>query len=446
MPCVVRAVRTLLKRPASGGVAHSPSKQKRPHQAQRVTIKSSFRAARRARTSVLERWTATCDRRRATLARADSNPAMSRPTGSPTVTGTAKHENEFVANPHRPFSVPSGGKSVRVEDRASRLVVVGASAGGVEALKTFVAGLPPELPAAVGVVLHVSPNGRSRLPEILSRAGRLPTAHALDGEPIRAGRIYVAVPDRHLVARRGRWVVVRGPRENHARPAIDPLFRSAALEYGRSAIAVVLTGSRGDGVVGAAAVSARGGVVIVQDPEEAEFGGMPSSTISGDHPDRIMPLATIAPAVVEALDQLPEEKRMRENADEEMSLETRYSTLDRETIERARPPGEPSAFSCPACGGVLWEVDDGGPLRYRCRVGHAYTPEAVYEDQTDAVEYALWAAFRALHERAELTHRIAHRTRSSGATSKRFEDLSREALDQANLIRTVLLERNDDED
>ena len=333
-----------------------------------------------------------------------------------------------------------------MEDRASRLVVVGASAGGVEALKTFVAGLPPDLPAAVGIVLHLSPDSRSRLPEILSRAGRLPTAFALDGEPVRAGHIYIAVPDSHLVARQGRWAVVRGPRENRARPAIDPLFRSAALEYGRSTIAVVLSGSRGDGVAGAAAVSTRGGMVIVQNPEEAEFGGMPASTIAGDHPDRIMPLAAIAPAVVEALEELPEEKPMSDNVEEEMSLETRYSTLDRETIERARPPGDPSAFSCPACGGVLWEVDDGEPLRFRCRVGHAYTADSVYEDQTAAVEHALWAAFRALHERAELTHRIAHRTRGSGSTSKRFADLSREALDQANLIRTVLLERNDDGD
>jgi two-component system chemotaxis response regulator CheB len=333
-----------------------------------------------------------------------------------------------------------------VDVQASRLVVVGASAGGVEALKTFVSGLPPELPAAVGVVLHVSPNGRSHLPEILSRAGRLPTAHALDGEPVRAGHVYVAVPDRHLLAREGRWLVVRGPRENNARPAIDPLFRSAALEFGRSTIAVVLSGSRGDGVAGAAAVSARGGVVIVQDPEEAEFGGMPASTIAGDHPDRIMPLAGIAAAVVDALEELPEEEQMSDNADEEMSLENRYSMLDRETTERSQPPGEPSAFSCPACGGVLWEVEDGQILRYRCRVGHAYTVDSMYDDQRDGVEYALWAAFRALHERAELTHRIAHRTRGSGPTSKRFEELSREALDQANLIRTVLLERNDDGD
>jgi two-component system, chemotaxis family, protein-glutamate methylesterase/glutaminase len=175
---------------------------------------------------------------------------------------------------------------------------------------------------------------------------------------------------------------------------------------------------------------------------------MPSSAISGDHPNRILPLVEIAPAVVETLEGLSEKTPISHNGSYEMSLETSYSTLDRETVARSRPPGVPSGFSCPACGGVLWEVEDDDLLRFRCRVGHAYTAEGACDEQAEAVEDALWAAFRALHERAELTQRIARRSRAGGSerTSKRFDELGREALDQANLIRTVLLARDDGAD
>src|SRR5262249_49919901 len=155
-------------------------------------------------------------------------------------------------------------------------VVVGASAGGVEALTTVAAGLPRDLPAPVAVVLHVSPRSESRLPQILSRAGPLPALHARDGEPLYPGRIYVAPPDHHLLVQDGRCAVVRGPREHHVRPAIDPLFRSAAARFGRRAVGVILSGARADGVAGAAALSRAGGAVIVQDPRDAAFPEMPS--------------------------------------------------------------------------------------------------------------------------------------------------------------------------
>jgi len=185
----------------------------------------------------------------------------------------------------------------------SGLVVIGASAGGIEPLKQIAAGLPADLDAAVAVVLHVSPTAESRLPAILERAGPLPAAHARDAEPLAVGRIYVAPPDRHLLAVDGRCAVVCGPRENSSRPAIDPLFRSAAA-YGSRVVAVILSGMMADGAAGAALVSSVGGTVIVQDPDEAEFPAMPTNAIEREHPDCVLPPAAIPAAIVGVVGRL----------------------------------------------------------------------------------------------------------------------------------------------
>jgi two-component system chemotaxis response regulator CheB len=334
-----------------------------------------------------------------------------------------------------------------MSERASRLVVIGASAGGVEALKEVVAGLPGDLDAAVGVVLHVAPGGPGRLPSILARAGQLPAEHPVHGEPVLRGRIYVAPPDRHVLVRDHRWAVVRGPRENGARPAIDPLFRSAASSFGRSVVAVVLSGTLSDGSAGAAAVSRVGGSVIVQDPSDAVFPGMPAAAIARDHPDRVLPLGEIASAVVQSLSSLSQEEPVSENDRQEMSLETSFAALDRNAVSASTPPGSPSSFSCPACGGVLWEVDDGELLRFRCRVGHAYTADAVVDAEDESVEAALFAALRALHERSDLATRVAGRLRERGGRgASRFDRIAEEALEQAELIRRTLLERDGEDD
>jgi two-component system chemotaxis response regulator CheB len=252
--------------------------------------------------------------------------------------------------------------------------------------------------------------------------------------------MYVAPPDRHLMVQDGHVVVARGAHENGLRPSIDVLFRSAALSYGRRAVAVVLTGARDDGVAGASAVGARGGCVVVQSPDDALFPSMPSATVSRDHPDRILPLAELATAVANAVRRLSEEVPMSENGGDEMSLETEYATLDAEMLERDAPPGESSVFSCPACGGVLWELEDENLLRFRCRVGHAYTADGAVEAQGESIEAALWTALRALQERAQLSERVAARVGNAGAKQSRarFEALAREAREQADVIRRVL--------
>jgi two-component system chemotaxis response regulator CheB len=327
-----------------------------------------------------------------------------------------------------------------MDEPAPTVVVVGASAGGVEALTTLARGLPADLDAAVCVVLHLPVGAESRLAQIISRAGPLPAVQARGGEVLTRGRVYVAPPDRHLIVRDRRVVVVRGPHENGLRPSIDVLFRSAAVSYGRQSVAVVLSGTRDDGVAGASAVGGRGGCVVVQSPDDALFPGMPSETVARDHPDRVLPLAELAGAITAAVRRLSEEVPMSENDGDEMSLETEYATLDAETLQRDSPPGESSVFSCPACGGVLWELEDPELLRFRCRVGHAFTADGVVDGQGETVEAALWTAFRALQERAQLCERLSARLGRSGAerSRDRFEALAEEAHGQAEVIRRLL--------
>lgn len=216
-----------------------------------------------------------------------------------------------------------------MDETAPTVVVVGASAGGVEALTTLAAGLPRDLEAAVCVVLHLPAGGTSRLAEIISRAGPLSALQAQGGEPLTRGRVYVAPPDRHLIVRDRHVFVEQGPHENGSRPSIDVLFRSAALAYGRQAIAVVLlSGARDDGVAGASAVGARGGCVFVQSPDEARFPSMPFAAISRDHPDRVVPVAAVAAAVTTAVRRLSGETTISENGGEVMRRETATATLD----------------------------------------------------------------------------------------------------------------------
>jgi two-component system chemotaxis response regulator CheB len=339
-----------------------------------------------------------------------------------------------------PFASAAAGDNALMDETASTVVVVGASAGGVEALTTLAEGLPAELDAAVCVVLHLPAGADSRLAEIISRAGPLPATQARGDEPLTPGRVYVAPPDRHLVLRDGQLLVVRGPHENGFRPSIDVLFRSAAVSYGRRTIAVVLSGTRDDGVAGASAVGARGGCVVVQSPDDALFPGMPAETVSRDHPDRVLPLRELASAVAAAVRRLSEEAPMSENGRDEMSLETEYATLDAEMLDRDAPPGESSVYSCPDCGGVLWELDDPELLRFRCRVGHAYTADGVVDGQGETVETALWTALRALQERSQLCDRLATRLGRRGAhrSRERFEALAGEAREQAESIRRLL--------
>jgi two-component system, chemotaxis family, protein-glutamate methylesterase/glutaminase len=324
------------------------------------------------------------------------------------------------------------------------IIVVGASAGGVEALSTLVNGLPRDLEAAVFVVLHIASGSQSSLPAILSRAGLLPACHPSDNEPIEYGRIYVAPPDQHLLVYRDRVRLSRGPRENRVRPAVDPLFRSAAIAYGSRVTGVVLTGTLDDGTAGLLAIKQCGGLVVVQDPADALFAGMPSSAIENVVVDYQLALRDIAPLLTrlaEATVDAGEDTTMPNGRGADMDAEARVFEMDPNILIDDDRPGRPSPFGCPECGGVLWELHDSRLIRFRCRTGHAYSAESLLAAQAESFEGALWSALRALEEKASLSRRLVQRARSSGhqLVAARFEQQLQEAETHANNLRNLLL-------
>lgn len=318
------------------------------------------------------------------------------------------------------------------------IIVIGCSVGGVEALQRLVAPLPKDFPAAVFVVLHLAPQSTSVLPHILTRAGNLPAVHPRDGEPIRMGRIYVAPPDNHLLIENGKVRVMRGPKENRHRPAIDPLFRSAARWYGPRVIGVVLTGSLDDGTAGLLSIKKRRGIAVVQDPQDAFCSDMPRSAIETVDVDYVEPIDRMP----ELLQKLAAVKVSENGAGKSTRLkkETEFAELDMDAIEDENRPGVPSPFACPECGGVLWEMDGEEIMRFRCRVGHAYTASSLSVEQTEQVEGALWAAMRALEEGASLARRMAE-SAAKGQRPRmesRFRERAEAKMQQAEVLRRLI--------
>lgn len=320
------------------------------------------------------------------------------------------------------------------------IIVIGASMGGVEALKSLVARFPKDLPATICVVLHLPAGYRSKLPEILSSAGPISAFHPEDGEPLRPNCIYVAPSDRHLLVEPGRVRVVKGPRENNHRPAVDPLFRSAALAYGARVVGVVLTGSLNCGTSGLIAIKSQGGVAVVQDPADAYCGEMPRNALEYVAADYCVPLAKLG-GLLDRLARMPIDSPKKRRPSPLLEQEVGGQLAAPDAINQAPQHGTPSHFSCPDCGGVLFELDEQGLLRFRCRVGHDYTAEALEPGQQHAVDGALWAAVRALEEKAALARRMAANAREhkQSFSLPRFEAQAREAEQQALLVRQIAM-------
>jgi two-component system, chemotaxis family, protein-glutamate methylesterase/glutaminase len=325
------------------------------------------------------------------------------------------------------------------------MIVIGASAGGVEALQVICAGLPADLDAAILVVLHSSPSSGGLLPQILSRAGLLPAVHPTENERVKKGRIYVAPPDCHMIVNGGRIILTRGPRENRHRPAIDPLFRSAALFYGARTIGVILTGMLDDGTSGLMVVEARRGFTIVQDPASAMFPPMPENALERVPGARVARLEDI-PSLLAELVRTPLAPGLAGSSAEGgvEGEEVRLAEIDMSEIEKEIPFGDPSPFSCPECGGVLWEIDQEGLLRYRCRVGHAYTAKHLNLEQSIKIEAALWAGLRALEESASLYRRMAVRARDANLNEPEntYETRASDIEDHSKALRDLLLRVN----
>jgi two-component system chemotaxis response regulator CheB len=325
--------------------------------------------------------------------------------------------------------------------RHTKIVVIGASAGGIEALNELVRGLKPDFAAPILLVLHIPADSPSLLAKILARAGTVKTKTADDGERAENGTLYVAPPDRHLLVEAdGTLRTPRGPRENRHRPSVDPLFRSAALAYGPHAIGVILSGTLDDGTAGLLAVQRRGGITIVQDPGDAAYPGMPKSAIANVDVDHILPVREIAAQLAISLTREPRGASDGNPEVKQMELETKMAEMDSKAMRGDERPGQPSPFSCPDCGGVLWEIKDSEFVRFRCRVGHAYSPETMLAAQGDVLEEALWTALKTLEENARLSKRLAAGERERGHEwmAERFDKKESEARDHAGVIRRFL--------
>ena len=322
------------------------------------------------------------------------------------------------------------------------VIAIGASSGGVEALTRLLSRLPDHLAAAVFVVLHVRPDAPSFLPAILNRvnrAGGLPVSHAVDREPIRRGRVYVAPPGYQTYVHRGRIGVVRGPRENLHRPAIDPLFRTAAHNYGERVIGVILTGAMDDGAAGLLAVKRAGGIAVVQDPSDAAFPDMPANAMERADVDYCVSVEDLASLLISLVGE--NGKSAAAAMPKEVPLETVEEAESPDEATASEQLGPPSMFTCPDCQGTLFEITEGADIRFRCRVGHAYSVESMEKAQADAAERALWSALRALEERAGLMQKLADNADRRGHTfvATTFHQRSEEVQRDIDAIRAVIL-------
>lgn len=316
------------------------------------------------------------------------------------------------------------------------IVVVGASAGGIQTLQQLVCLLPADFPAAMLIVQHLSPDTKSHLAEILDR-GPLPASFAKDQDPIRHGHIYVAPNNCHLLVEPDQVRVVRGPRENRHRPAIDPLFRSAAWAYGPRVVGVILTGYLDDGSAGLWAIKTCGGTTIIQDPAEALYSDMPENAALAVDVDYTLGISEIAPLLVR-LAREPIDSHREFVRPAGMKTEIEFAKMDRDITDMSSI-GKLSPFTCPTCRGALWELKDGDILRYRCHTGHAFSKESLLSEQSVAIEDALYSALRAVEEKATALRRLGER--HAGRSDRLMLDYQRKAseLDStAELLRSLL--------
>ncbi len=316
---------------------------------------------------------------------------------------------------------------------SGRIFVIGASHGGIDALRQLVSQLPASFPAPIFIVLHIGATSPGMLPVILGKAGRLPVAQPRDLEFFEPGRIYVAPPDHHMLVRQGYVRLSQGPRENHCRPAVDPLFRSAANEYGPAVVGVVLTGHLDDGTAGLMAIKDRGGLAVVQEPSEALAPSMPRSALAHVCVDRCCKLGEMADLIVNLANDDPDKPEPGDH-DELIRIETRIAEgiLDAADWSRFERMSAPSGLNCPDCSSALFELPDRRMLRFRCRAGHAFSALCLLGEQQRSREDHLAALFGLLNEEAALARRLlsapsAQRVDTDAALRERLGGVEREA-------------------
>jgi two-component system chemotaxis response regulator CheB len=335
---------------------------------------------------------------------------------------------------------------------ASRnIIVIGASAGGFEEIKKLVGGLPKNFEASVFIVWHMSPDIRGVLPQVLNRLDTLHAAHAYDGEAIETGRIYVAPPDRHLLIERGRVRVTRGPKENRFRPAVDPLFRSAAYTYGARVIGAVLSGALDDGTAGLWTVKHRGGTTVVQDPLDAEVPSMPESALREVAIDYCVSVSEMSRLLIrlskETVAETPEVV-MEENTDgtentenKKTEIEIRIAAEDSAFESGVMQLGTLTPYTCPDCHGVLSTLKDGKLLRFRCHTGHAFSADSLLATVTENIEDNLYSAIRGVEESIMLLNHLGDHFAEVNQTklAALYFKKAQEAERRARLVRQAVL-------
>lgn len=321
------------------------------------------------------------------------------------------------------------------------IIVIGASAGGFEVIQRLVADLPAALDASLFIVWHMAPTIRGMLPQVLSQLTPIPVAHAVHNEPILTNRIYIAPPDHHMLVENGRVLVTHGPKENRFRPAVDPLFRSAAYAFGNRVIGVILSGALDDGTAGLWTIKQRGGLALVQDPADAQVPSMPQSAIRDVSTDYIVPVAQLAALLTRLVDQpVPPQSAVTLEGDDKLSAELRVAAEDDAFAINIQQYGELSPFACPDCHGVLTRFNEGHRIRFRCHTGHAYSAEALLAAITEHIEGSLYQTMRGMDENVMLLNQLGDHVAEANQPqlAARYFQQARQAQERSGLIRQAV--------
>lgn len=320
------------------------------------------------------------------------------------------------------------------------IIVIGASAGGLEVMRKLLSQLPDNFPGTLFIVWHIPAESPSILPQILDRVCPLPVAHAIDFEPIKPGRVYVAPPDRHLVVEPGYVRLTRGPKENRFRPSVDVLFRSAAVAYGPQVIGVVLTGSLDDGAAGLYAIKEQGGIAIVQDPFEALYPSMPKAAMKAVTVDHCVSVTDMGSLLVRLTNEAVEEEAVNPPSDK-MEIEVGVAREDNAFEQGITKLGTPSPYTCPECHGALLRLKEGNLIRFRCHTGHAYSLDSLLVEVTKGIEDTLWNTLRAIQESELLMRHMAGHLRETNDTETEtlFLQKAEEAKKRADLVRQAVM-------
>jgi len=322
-----------------------------------------------------------------------------------------------------------------------RVVVIGSSAGGIDALRKFFSSFPHDTSASFLVVQHLSPHSASELDRILQKCTRMHVAFAQDGQRLMPNTVYLAPQDRHLMIEGNQVRVTRGPKECRARPAVDVLFRSAALSFGPRVIGVILTGALDDGTAGLWQIKDRKGLAFVQDPDEAPYSSMPVSAIEHVKVDHVGTINTLVLEIVKMLAtraQLPES----EGPSERLKIETLIALEGNGLQAGVMSLGQVSKYTCPECHGVLVQIEEGSGVRFRCHTGHAYSPKSLLVEVNDAIDKGLWDAIRAIEERILLLRQRADIADAAGESNiaLRLRDQAEQAKEKYQPLRALVLD------